>query len=568
MDLSKKILILFALLFLCVFSFASTGHTLTAGQVYTIEIDAINSTGQVIDTGIFTTATANSSGKISFSVSQNVPTRTSYNFLLITIKDSSGTTIRRSIAPTPSGTSGVTNLGVSLVTDDQVDMLLAGMATAGTDDPILVVFGLTMVRSASMNSVELSVVADAGIQGVRGTGGFVDYLTNTKGYSSSTMAIFRNGIVNRLGQFSSLYKDSVDATSNTSSAEKRGEAASLLMKILMESGTDASINTDDILSALYSMGDVVVPLFQAAVTAGDMRASVLAAMNSSIGAAVQKASADRALEKYTQALTALNASTAQITRYNTAATTLLNSMLDAFKTFEQLFADPASQPTEAEVTAAQTAQNTAMEAAFDQFIIDSVSTDAEISAMRTSLASALSISDPDADIPASMFKFYDRQGNSINWPIPMVASASWVAGIVSAGGSLTSYTRASLAVPTSIMTWLDSDDNSGNGINNTRHDFGSSDDNGVVGDEQSLPTSLALLLGLREDVEIIEFTKYAAFEAISGEPSMSQFKSIQATFATRLEGRESALGGTTDGSTVISAAQKRDLVTLQTSPDF
>lgn len=49
---------------------------------------------------------------------------------------------------------------------------------------------------------------------------------------------------------------------------------------------------------------------------------------------------------------------------------------------------------------------------------------------------------------------------------------------------------------------------------------------------------------------------------------MSEFKAIQTAFATKLEGRESDLGGTTDGSTAISTAQKRALVTMQTSPDF
>jgi len=564
MGFLKKILSLLSILIFCILFSVSTGYSLNSGETYTVEIDAISSAGAIVDLSISTTATANSNGKISFNIS-NIPDRTSYNFLLITIKDSGNTTVRRAIAPTPTAGS-TTNLGVSIVTDDQVDMLLGGMSSAGTDDPILVVMGLTMVRSASMTSAELSVIASVGIQGVRGTGGFVDYLTTTKGYSSSALATFRNGIVNRLGQFSSLYKDSVDTTSGSTGAEKRGEAAGLLMKILMEAGTDASINIDDVLSAIHSMGEVVVPLFEAQVTAGNLRASVFAAINSSIGAAVQKANADRALEKYTQALTALNASSAQITRYNTAATTLLNLMINTFKTFEQLFLDPTSQPSEAQISAAQAALNTAMNTAFDTFITDSASTDDEIETMRNSLSSAFSVL--LSAIPANMFKFYNREGNSVNWPIPMVASTSWAASIVSAGGGLT-YTRDNLAVP-AMMTWLDSDNNPANGFNNTRHDFGSSNDNGISGDEQNMPASMASLFSLREDVEIVEFTKYSGFDTADndGEVSMSEYKSIQATFATRLEGRASALGGTTDGSTAISAAQKNALVTLQTSPDF
>jgi hypothetical protein len=571
----KKILSLLSILIFCILFSVSTGYSLNSGETYTVEIDAISSAGAIFDLSISTTAIADSNGKISFNIS-NVPDRSSYNFLLVTIKDSGGNTVRRAIAPTPVAGS-TTNLGVSIVTDDQVDMLLGGMSSAGTDDPILVVMGLTMVRSASMTDTELSVIASVGVQGVRGTGGFVDYLTTTKGYSSSAMATFRNGIVNRLGQFSSLYKDAVDAATGSTSAEKRGEAAGLLMKILMESGTDASINTDDVLSAIHSMGEVVVPLFEAQVTAGNLRASVLAALNSSIGAAVQKANADRALEKYTQALSTLNASAEQINRYNTAATTLLNSMIEAFKTFEQLFLDPTSQPSEAQINAAQSALNTAMGAAFDVFITQSASTDAEIETMRNNLSNAFSV--PLSTIPAEMFKFYDRQGNAVNWPIPMVASTSWVAGVVAAGGSLT-YTRDNLAVP-AMMMWLDSDDNPatgpdtdgdpGNGLfNNERHDFGSIDANSDPADQKNMPASMTSLFGLREDVEIIEFTKYSAFDTADndGEVSMDEYKAIQAAFATRLEGRAGALGGTTNGSTPISATQKNALVTLQTSPDF
>jgi hypothetical protein len=565
MGFSKKIVVFFVLSLLYMFSFAVTGHALTAREAYTVYIDAISSSGTVVNTGIITRADADITGKISFNIGSGLPSRTSYNFLLITIKDSTGTTVRRALAPTPSSTSS-TNLGISIVTDDQVDMLLAGMASAETDDPILVIFGLTMVRSASMTAGELSVIASVGIQGVRGSGGFVDYLTNTKGYSSATMTIFRNGIVNRLNRFSTLYKDSVDATTSSASADKRGEAAALLMTILMESGTDASMNIDDILSALDAMGEIVVPLFQAQVTAGNMRSSVLAALNSSIGSSIQKANADRALEKYTRALITLNASASQVARYNTAATTLLNSMITAFKTFEQLFLDPSTQPSQATITAAQTALNTTMETAFDQFIVDSASTNAEILTMRTSLASAFSI--PIGNIPPNMFMFSDRQGNSINWPIPMVASTEWVSSLVSAGGGLT-YTRDTLAVP-ALMAWLDSDDNPGNGINSTRHDFGAANVNGVAGDEKGLPTAMASLMGLREDIEIIEFTKYAAFNTANGdgEVTMAEHKAIVNTFATRLGGRASTLGGTTDGSTAISSAQKSALVTMQTSPDF
>ena len=49
---------------------------------------------------------------------------------------------------------------------------------------------------------------------------------------------------------------------------------------------------------------------------------------------------------------------------------------------------------------------------------------------------------------------------------------------------------------------------------------------------------------------------------------MVQMKTIMNSLKTRLEARASDISGTTDGSTAITAAQKKALVTTSLSPDF
>ena len=144
---------------------------------------------------------------------------------------------------------------------------------------------------------------------------------------------------------------------------------------------------------------------------------------------------------------------------------------------------------------------------------------------------------------------------------------SWVCEVEKAGGVLT-YTRDDLTVP-AMMNWLDSDDNPGNDINNTRHDFGTVNVNGVADDERNMPESMASFFGLREDLQIIEFQKWTEFgELGEGPPTMAEMKQIMGNFKTKLKGRIDVIGGTTDGITEISPAEKRALVATALSPEF
>lgn len=560
----------------------SSGYALTTGTIYTVEIDAIGSNGAVVDlAGLSATATADADGKISFSIA-NIPTNSSYNFLLVTVKNPDASTARRALIPAP-GTGETLNFGVSNVTDDQTDAMLAALAAAGTDDPILIAFGMTVIRAANMTSGQLTSMANVCKEAVLGAGGFVGQL-QTQGVTAGQLTAFRAAIVGRLDEFSSLYKDSVNAANATAAAQNRGKASGLLMNILVSSATTAGFPEDWVEIAMQAAGEVAGPLM-----AGAGLGAIEQAIGAEMGSGIQKMRAEKALKKYTTALTALGASNTQVTRYNTAANTLFASMETAFQAFEELFSDPTAVPDAGAITAKQNAINTAMQTAFTQFMTDAASTGAEIDDMATAMKNGLcggnagciaSINSMrGTGVNDCMFTFRDQSGNASYWPITMAVPMTWASNVVGAGGSL-AYTRDTLAVP-AMMNWLDSDDNPGNGQNAKRHDWGDvgpagpqndagneAGANDVAGDDKSMPATLAALFGLREDVQIIEFTKFAAFNAIGGQPTMAQQKTIMNSFITRLIAREAVIGGTTDGAAAISAAQKKALVITSLSPDF
>ncbi len=347
----------------------SIAHALTAGETYTITVDKIFGDGTVYPLSLSTTAVADSDGKISFSLS-GIPDNSTCNFLVTTIKDSGDTTVRRALSPCPNAGEALP-LGVSGLTNSQTDALIAALAAAGTDDPIVAVFGYAIVRSSAITASELVFMADLCNQGINNTGGFVDYLTSN-GVSSTQIALYRTSIIQRLANtasgYSKLVKDSVDATSDAEKFNARGEAASQLLLVLVQAATDALFAQDRVLEAFNAMGSVVVPLMATGQTNGDITAATKQMIDSSIGGGIQKLKADKDIEKYSKALVALGASGADVTAYQTAASALMDAMEAAFKTFEQVF---DGSETDTGIQTAQTAMDTAMQAAFDQFMSDS-----------------------------------------------------------------------------------------------------------------------------------------------------------------------------------------------------
>ncbi|MBI1912913.1 MAG: hypothetical protein HYS21_13050 [Deltaproteobacteria bacterium] len=550
-----------AFVFISLFLFAaSSALALTAGETYTVTLDQLSSTGSITTLGLSSEATADSSGKIAFSMN-GVPTNDTCNFLVIGVQDSTGTTVRRSIVPCPD-VGGTLPLGVSGLTDKQSDALVDAFAAAGTDDPILAIFGFALVRSTGLSATDLSTMATLANQGINGTNGFVDYLTSN-GVSASQLATYRTAIVSLLADPDSGYvklgKDAVDAADSATEVQKRGEAAALLLNNLVKAATTAGFAQDRVLEAFNSMGNVVMPLMTQAVANGTLSAASSQMVESNIGGGIQKLKAEKNIEKYTQALTTLGATGADVTTYTAAASTLSAAMISAFQTYEQVFNGSETQVT---IAAAQTAMNTTMQAAFTQFMSSSAATDARINTMISNINTALG---QNTGLSVSNFSFYDSNGTAVNWSITMVIPTDWVSNMVSAGGTLT-YTRDTTSIP-GTMTWR------GTCSVNGYYDSASCAANGGTWTSgrtdyvaQGLPTAYASLFGLQEDVMILEFTRWAS-QSTAGE-DMGQQAAAEKAFATNMATLAGRLGGTTDGSTAISSVQKTALVTLMQSPQF
>lgn len=563
--LSRYIISFFSLLLL---SAGNPAWSLTIGEQYTITIEKLNSDGSLTSGGtsleISTTAIADSDGKLSFSFSSGIPNNSSCNFLVITLTNSSDAVERRSIVPCPDAGKALP-LGVSGITQKQADALIEAFASAATDDPILAVFGMTIVRSEGITTAELSTMANIAYKGITGSNGFIDDMTS-KGVTSSQLSSYRAKIISLLADpddgYSKLVKDSVDVADvndSTIAAAKRGEAAAKLLGVLVTAATTAGFSQDRVLEAFNAMGAIAVPLITSATGNGSLSATTAQSINSSVGGGIQKLRADRGIEKYTQALSALNATGADLTQYSSAANTLVSGMTSAFSEFEKVF---TGSETDSLVSAAQSTLESSMTSLFNAFITATAASNSRITTMISNIDSALGVS---TGLTRSQFQMYKSDGSAANWPVMMVVITEWLSTIKSAGGSV-SYSRDSASIPSSI-TWIGTCTDNTSPDKNTcetatetwnpgRTNFGSGGEN--------IPSPYAELFAIQQDITIREFTRFGA----QGSGDMNAENVLEKAFSDALVAIAGNISGTTDGSTAITTAQKEALVELLKSPQF
>ena len=527
--------------------------SLTVGEQYTISIEKINSDGSLTsgDTSLnlSTTAAADSDGKLSFTFSSGIPDNSSCNFMVITVTNSSAAVERKSLVPCPDAGNALP-MGVSGVTQKQADALIAAFAAAGSDDPILAVFGFTIVRSEGITSAELSTMANICYKGIAGTGGFVSDLTS-KGVTSAQLLTYRNKIVSLLADpntgYSKLLKDSVDVSSvndSTLEAAKRGEAAAKLLSYLVQAATTAGFSQDRILEAFNAMGAIAVPLITTAQANGSLSAATASSINSSVGGGIQKLKADNGIEKYTQALSALGASGTDLTTFTAAANELTTAMSNAFEEFDKVF---NGSEQESDVNTADGVLTAAMDSAFTSFSTATAASNARIVTMIANICTAISAGSSTC-VPTSNFKIFQKDGGTKNWPIMMVIPTDWLSSIKTAGGSL-SYTRDNVSIPNDLQTVLGS---------STRTVFGAGG--------QGIPSPYAELFAIQEDIMIREFVRFSA-QSSAGQ-DMSAQNTLEKAFSDGLQTIVGNISGTTDGTTAITSAQKEALVELLKSPQF
>jgi len=536
---------------------------LTPGADYTIVVEKMNSDGTLTEVGT-TTAVADSNGKISFTMS-NVPTNPSTHFLVITVKDSNNSVVRRSFVPAPPQ-GGTSQLGINNLSNKQTEMILHAASLIGSDDPIVIAYGLIFTRSPYLTDSDIQNIARVAKVAIDG---FEAFLRNN-GVSEAQLAVFKNALAYNpngkdIGDFTTLFKSAVD---NPAQAEdEMSKAAGLIADIFIDAAAEADIDLALILAADDSAGDI------AENGAGAQYMSALSpqfqmSIGQSMATFVTRLSFVRLAKEYTEAMTTLNASGTQVNTFNSAISTLSTALENLDKKYAKYFVDPENNPITQQV---QQQMDNDYQQVFTTFMSAIASTDTDIAQMRQNMANALGIS--ESSLPQDFGQYYDYTGQQVNWPIPQVVVTNWLASILSAGGNLT-YTRlddANYPIPGS-MTWLGvcSDPQYG--------DPQSCVSNGGTWTPQrtdytqwNTPPALATLMGIKEDVDIAEMTRGYLYDSnnpdTNGQPTKEQERQAKLTLINTLDTIINNIGGTVDGNTSISLAQKKALVRLMLPPN-
>ncbi|MFA6921379.1 MAG: hypothetical protein WC216_06010, partial [Gallionella sp.] len=90
---------------------------------------------------------------------------------------------------------------------------------------------------------------------------------------------------------------------------------------------------------------------------------------------------------------------------------------------------------------------------------------------------------------------------------------------------------------------------------------------GEVGTCENLPVDYASLMSIQQDINILQMTRWTAMQASGG--NMGNDQASEKAFTDKLYTTITGLiGGTTNGTTAISAVQKKAVVTLMSPPQM
>jgi len=534
---------------------SAPAQALTAGAEYTVILYKFKSDGTLEEVSS-TSVTADANGKIEFTLS-DVPTNEEANFLVLSVEDADGNVVRQGFAPAPpAGSTSLT--GINNLSTAQAQALIEAGELIGTDDPIPISFLLTFMRVADMTTGDVELIVALGRDAILGTGGFEDFLLDN-GVSAAELEAFKAALVYNsvagtvdLADYTAAFKTAID----TGSDEEMAKAGGFMADMFIDAAVAAGIKPGLIQAAHNAAGEVAANAANTARMAA-LSSSVAQAMNQSMNGFHMRLAAYTIKQNYTNALNTLNATGDQVTRFLAAVQTMMDTFATIETTYSDYWMDPDGYVADHGTTheAVQAAMDAAWMAAFTAFMTGIQATDAEIAAMKQNVADALGITvaQLEADAP-DLGTYRDFDDTVRNSPILEVVLTNWVADIIEAGGELT-YTRDTLEVPLPQMQWL-------NNNTGTRTDF--------VG--QGMPASFAALMGIREDLDIIEHHRYLAWENLgpdaTQEEQMATERQARLTYEQRLAETAGRIGGTLDGTTPISTALKEAMLYLMVQPSM
>lgn len=460
------------------------------------------------DSAVFTNCPKSAGGSDTFVtlVQDNDPASATYKKI-----------VRQLIGPCPNTAASVpTPISVTPQTTKSATIQESAAKTnsGATIDPVSNLF-MTLFSRSNLSDLELQGVgtilntALTQVGTATNTGsGFFDYLTAARLLSQAQLDAYRLAVQNKMstpGVGSYVYYMNLAAACDTGSAcdlQNRGNAASALLHILVDSANDPALPPqatdfprDWVLEAIESMGNIAKPLMATAVTnynaatntalnaaAPAISASGKANIDNTIHQAMSKMRADRAIANYTDAMTVLGGSAADTKQFSDAATAFATAMDAAFSAFEKsgntcvagsatctpgqpinpddpnyANAATAESDQQAAYAAAQTTLDAAISTAYDTFFTAMSASDARISQMIAKMNCKISATVPYCPT-ASDFKIPNQSPATmattpyVNIPITRVVLNDWISGIMNKGGGFT-YTRDTVAIP-AAMTWM------------------------------------------------------------------------------------------------------------------
>lgn len=567
----------FILAMICtLFFLGATGSqaALTPNSNYTITVQKMNSDGTVTD---FSTATGttDADGKLSFTLS-SMPTNADCNFIVFLITDDSGQVVRKGFVPAPP--AGSTNsLGVNTLSTAQTNTVLAAAAAAGTDNPIAVAFILVLLRSPDATESDATTLAALGREAILGDSGFQGFLLN-QGVTEAQLATFKARLIynptsgkKTIADMMASFKTAVDqaAAGNTDVATKEMQkAGGFMADVFLDAGEAAEIDLT-MIQAAHDAAGVVAQSTTNQARMLSINASVRKSIEQAMSSFFQRLASIKIKSEYTKALTTLGATGTQVDRFLTAVNTMMTCNATIEETYGEYFMNPDSYISANSTTqqAVQEAIGQAFNTCFQTFATGMAGTDDDINTMKTNIVTAFKTEDANFSeqyLPSDFGTYRDFSGTTKNWPIPQVVMVNWIASIITAGGGLT-YTRDTLALPSTMATWMGTCSDPQYWMQQACEGNGGTWTPGRR-THNTPSSSFNAYLGLMEDIQIIEFTRYSIYQ--SGQPTREQEKEARLLFQQRMEASADRIGGTTNGTTAISTDQKKAVIKLLMQPSM
>lgn len=419
-----------------------SAEPLAANTQYTVSVKKMNSNGTttVVDSA---NATTDADGKLSFNFN-TMPTKADANFIVFEVKDTNGTVLRQGIAPAPPE-NDPNMLGINNLSTIQTKALLAAAEEAGSDDPIMMAYALTLLRTPNATPADATIIGKLGKGAI--IGGFEAFLTDpAKGnVSDEGLAALKECLVynetegaKTLRDFTeSFYNANEAATDDDANAEMQ-KAGGFMAEMFMDAAKCADIDLGLINAAHNAAGDAAEAIEDPPGTPimTGLSADVQIAIEQAMSSFHKRVAITKVSGEYTKSLEALNASGAERDRFLAAVNAVGTAMGQVEADFAGFYVDPDAYATAnygGDVTAAQEAIDAAYETVWTNFMTAMASTDDDITAMKADVVDAFGFTGDQ--LPNDFGTFMNSEGQSVNWPIPQTVMVSWLADLIKGGGT-------------------------------------------------------------------------------------------------------------------------------------